>query len=234
MKSSSSSPAEERLIVFAKAPRLGKVKTRLSPPLTTEQSLDLHRALVEVTLNRFECFKRPLIDHHLYLSEPLGNDKHLEIPSGWIQQIQEGNHLGERLETAFRRAFDDGIKRVVVLGSDSPTLPFQCVEEAFDDLVRFDAVLGPSLDGGYYLMGCSRFIPEVFKDISWGKSTVLRETAEVLNRVQCSFSYLIDWYDIDTDEDLMRLREEIGFYQREEPGDVPKRITDVLPEETGD
>ena len=230
---STSSP-EERLVVFAKAPRLGKVKTRLSPPLTAEQSLELHRALVEVTLDRLKSFDRPRIENHLYLSEPLHDAKDLEIPPGWTTQIQEGDHLGARLEKAFRRAFDDGIQRIVVLGSDSPTLPFQCIEEAFDDLAHYDAVLGPSLDGGYYLIGCSKFIPEVFKEISWGKSTVLRETAEALNHSQCSFSYLIDWYDIDTDEDLMRLREEIGFYYREEPERVPQRIAKVLPDEETD
>jgi rSAM/selenodomain-associated transferase 1 len=164
----------------------------------------------------------------------LNDDKDLEIPAGWSVQIQEGENLGAKLEKAVHGAFADGVQRIVVLGSDSPTLPFLCVEEAFDVLARYDAVLGPSLDGGYYLIGCSKYIPEVFKDISWGKSTVLRETAEALNRAQCSFSYLIDWYDIDTDEDLMRLREEIGYFQRQEPNEVPERIAGILPEEVED
>ena len=228
---SRNAPHEERLVVFAKVPRLGKVKTRLSPPLTTEQSLELHQALVEVTLHRLLSVSRPKLELCLYLSEPVENASTLEIPSGWKTRPQEGDDLGTRLENAFRQAFDDGIKRLVVLGSDSPTIPLQCLEEAFDILARYDAVLGPSLDGGYYLVGCSKYIPEAFHDISWGKPTVLRETAHALNRAQRSFTYLIDWYDVDTDEDLMRLREEIDFFHREEPEAVPRRITDVLPEE---
>lgn len=229
---SNNEPPEERLVVFAKVPSLGKVKTRLSPPLTTEQALDLHQALVEVTLQRLLSISRPKLERCLYLSEPMEDASALEIPSEWKTRTQEGDHLGTRLENAFREAFDDGIKRLVVLGSDSPTIPLRCLEEAFDVLARYDVVLGPSLDGGYYLVGCSKYIPEVFHDISWGKSTVLRETANALNRAQRSFTYLIDWYDVDTDEDLMRLREEIDFFNREEPESVPQRIADVLPEES--
>ncbi len=229
---SRSAPAEERLVVFAKVPHLGKVKTRLCPPLTTDQALDLHQALVEDTLHRLLSISRPKLERCLYLSEPSGDASGLEIPSEWSIRTQEGDHLGTRLESAFREAFDDGIKRLVVLGSDSPTVPLRCLEEAFDILARYDAVLGPSLDGGYYLLGCSKYIPETFHDISWGKPTVLRETANALNRAQRSFTYLIDWYDVDTDEDLMRLREEIDFFSREEPEKLPQRIADVLPEES--
>ena len=81
-------------------------------------------------------------------------------------------------------------------------------------------------------MGAPDRSGEAFRDISWGKPTVLRETANALNRAQRSFTYLIDWYDVDTDEDLMRLREEIDFFHREEPEAVPRRIADLLPEET--
>jgi rSAM/selenodomain-associated transferase 1 len=219
----------ERLIVFAKAPRLGKVKTRLCPPLSTEQALELHRALVEDTLERLQKISRPNLEHWIYISEALANPADLTIPDSWIQRIQQGKDLGERLAGAFRSAFDDGIERIVVLGSDSPTVPLDCVHEAFDELARYDAIIGPCLDGGYYLLGCSQFIPEILQGVSWGKVTVLRETTDALQRVQKSFNYLIDWYDVDTDEDLMRLREEISFNSRVDPGGIPRRVKAVLP-----
>jgi rSAM/selenodomain-associated transferase 1 len=222
----------ERLAVFAKAPRLGKVKTRLCPPLSAEQALELHRALVEDTLDRLQKVSRPDIEHWIYISEALNDPEDLTIPSDWAQQIQQGEDLGERLENAFRTAFEDGVERLVVLGTDSPTVPINCIYEAFDELTRYDAVIGPSLDGGYYLIGCSQFIPEIFQGVSWGKVTVLRETTDALQRMQKSFNYLIDWYDVDTDEDLMRLREEITFYTRVDPGRVPQRVQAVLPPES--
>jgi rSAM/selenodomain-associated transferase 1 len=223
----------ERLIVFAKVPQTGKVKTRLCPPLSPEQALELHRALVEDTLDRLERVSRQDIDHWIYISEPLTDPAELTIPSAWTQRIQQGRDLGERLADAFRSAFEDGVERVVVLGSDSPTVPLDCVHEAFDELARYDAVIGPSLDGGYYLLGCSQFIPEIFQGVSWGEVTVLRETTDALQRAQKSFNYLIDWYDVDTDEDLMRLREEISFNSRVDPDGIPKRVKAALPPESG-
>jgi rSAM/selenodomain-associated transferase 1 len=221
----------ERLVVFARAPQLGKVKTRLCPPLSTEQALDLHKALVEETLDRFQDFSRPDLELWVYLSEALQDPKALEIPSGWVQQVQQGADLGVRLGNAFQHGFENGVDRFVVLGSDSPTVPLECVDEAFDELSRYDVVLGPCLDGGYYLLGCSRFVPEIFQGISWGKVTVLRETTEALVHSQRSFTYLIDWYDVDRDEDLVRLREEIMFFEREAPEKIPRRVQAVLPEE---
>jgi rSAM/selenodomain-associated transferase 1 len=230
----SSKNRRERLGVFAKTPRLGEVKTRLCPPLSAEQALALHRALVEDTLDRLEQVSRPELEHWIYTSEPLDNPADLTIPVEWTRQIQQGHDLGAKLENAFRSAFQDGVERMVVVGTDSPTVPLDCLYEAFDELKRYDCVIGPSLDGGYYLIGCSHFIAEIFQEVSWGEVTVLRETTDTLQRMQKSFNYLIDWYDIDTDEDLMRLREEITFYTRVDPSRVPKRVKAVLPSESED
>lgn len=222
---------EERLVVFAKAPRLGRVKTRLCPPLNAESALELHCALVEQTLARLQKVSRPGIAHWLFISEALEETTTFEVPASWTIRIQRGNSLGERLENAFRLAFEDGVKRMVVLGSDSPTVPLQCIDEALDELARYDVVIGPALDGGYYLLGSSRFVPELFRDISWGGVRVLQETEEALIRTGRSFTHLIPWYDIDADEDLVRLREEIAFFEREEPDLIPRLVNAVLPEE---
>jgi rSAM/selenodomain-associated transferase 1 len=222
---------EERLVVFAKAPRLGQVKTRLCPPLNAESALELHCALVEQTISKLERISRPDFAHWVFVSEALEEPSLFKIPDTWTLRIQRGKNLGERLENAFRTAFEDGVKRIVVVGSDSPTVPLECIDEAFEELTRHDVVIGPALDGGYYLLGSSRFVPELFRDISWGGPQVLQETDEALIRTGRSFTHLIPWYDIDTDEDLVRLREEIAFFERLEPDLIPRLVDAVLPEE---
>ena len=150
----------ELLAVFARAPVLGKVKTRLSPPLTAEQALALHRALVEDTLDHLNRIERPGIDRLLLLSEPLEDPSALNVPSGWTTTVQATGGLGERLASLFYMGFRSEVTRLVVLGSDSPTVPPEVVHEAFDELEHRKVVLGPAEDGGYYLLGCSEWIPE--------------------------------------------------------------------------
>ncbi len=207
------------------------MKTRLCPPLSAENALELHCALVEHSLSKFQRISRPDIAHWLLVSKALEEPTAFKIPDTWTVRIQRGNDLGERLENAFRSAFEDGVKRLVVLGSDSPTVPLECINDAFDELSRHDVVIGPALDGGYYLLGASRFVPELFRDISWGGSKVLQETDEALIRTGRNVTHLIPWYDIDTDEDLVRLREEIAFFERQEPDLIPRLVDAVLPDE---
>ncbi|MFQ5793323.1 MAG: TIGR04282 family arsenosugar biosynthesis glycosyltransferase, partial [Acidobacteriota bacterium] len=185
----------EGLTVFARAPRLGKVKTRLSPPLTPEQALVLHRALVEDTLERLALVSRPGLEHRLYLSEPLEDPRDLQPGPRWKVGLQAPGNLGARLEVVFREAFGAGLERMVVLGSDSPTVPLERVHGAFEELRAHDAALGPARDGGYYLLGCSRFLPELFRDISWGNPQVLEETIGALSRAGRRFKLLEEWYD---------------------------------------
>jgi rSAM/selenodomain-associated transferase 1 len=187
--------------------------------------------LVEHTLTRLERISRPDIAHWLIVSEALEKPSPFKVPDVWTIRTQRGNDLGERLENAFRAAFEEGVNRIVVVGSDSPTVPLECIEEAFDELTRHDVVIGPALDGGYYLLGSSRFVPELFRDISWGGPKVLQETDEALIRTGRSVLHLIPWYDIDTDEDLVRLREEITFFERQEPDLIPRLVDAVLPDE---
>jgi rSAM/selenodomain-associated transferase 1 len=149
-----------------------------------------------------------------------------------VQRLQEGEDLGARLKQAFSQAFDENVKGVVVMGSDSPTVPLECINEAFDELSHHDVVLGPALDGGYYLLGSSRYVPDLFEHISWGSPTVLQETVDALQRAGSSYSLLIEWYDIDTAEDLARLREEITYISRNHPAQIPNRVVEALSDQT--
>jgi len=220
----------ELLAVFARSPVAGKVKTRLSPPLTADQALALHRALVEDTLDHLNLIERPGIERLLLLSEPLQDPSALTVPGSWTTTVQASGGLGDRLASLFYTGFRRGVTRLVVLGSDSPTVPPAVVHEAFDELERRKVVLGPAEDGGYYLLGCSEWIPELFQSIDWGTSEVLEQTMNVVKARKISVSTLIRWYDIDRSEDLEKLRQEIAYLQRSMPELVPVRVAAALPD----
>lgn len=221
-------PPRERLAVFARAPRLGRVKTRLCPPLTATQALRLHRALAEDTLERLAEVSRPGLEHWLFLSEALDDPRDLQVPAVWQVELQQGDTLGARLARAFREAFDAGRERLVILGSDSPTVPLEYVHQALDHLAQHEAVLGPAEDGGYYLVGCSTFVPELFADISWGSDQVLKESTEALAQAKRRFRLLPTWYDIDSEKDLTRLRGELERWKGKDAGLFPRRTSAVL------
>ena len=222
----------ELLAVFARTPVLGKVKTRLSPPLTAEQALALHRALVEDTLDHLSRIQRPGIERLLLMSETLDDPSVLNVPGNWTTTVQASGDLGERLASLFYMGFRRGVTRLVVLGSDSPTVPSEVIHEAFDDLEHRKVVVGPAEDGGYYLLGCSEWIPELFQSIDWGTPAVLEQTMSVVRAKDLSVSQLIRWYDIDRSEDLEKLRQEIAFMKRSNPDLVPIRVAAALPDFT--
>ena len=223
------SAPRELLAVFARAPELGRVKTRLCPPLTADEALALHRALVGDTLERFGKIQRVSMDRLLLLSEPLRRADDLDIPRSWMVVIQSSGDLGVRLASLFDLNLRRGVQRVVVLGSDSPTLPVEVIEEAFHRLEKVDVVLGPAEDGGYYLVGCRRFVPQMFRDIAWGTQNVLEATKRALEESGCTFKLLVPWYDVDRSEDLSKLREEIEYLKRSAPELIPRRVATVLP-----
>lgn len=223
----SSLPAgRERLVVFARSPFLGRVKTRLTPPLTPAEALVFHRALVEDTLERLERWTRSGLERWLYLSEALSMQ--LDVAPAWRSRVQTGDDLGERMEDAFRRANEDGRDRVVILGSDSPTLPLDYLDQAFDLLGTNDVVLGPADDGGYYLVGTSVLVPEMLRGIAWGSSRVLEQTTRALSRAGRSFHLLPSWYDVDTAQDLLRLEQELERLRSVGPAELPRRTAAVV------
>jgi rSAM/selenodomain-associated transferase 1 len=220
----------EILAVFARAPELGRVKTRLCPPLTADEAVAFHRALVEDTLDHLGKVNRPELSRFLLLSRPLLQATDLDVPRGWTVGIQSPGDLGAKLTSFFHGAFRRGALRVVVLGSDSPTLPIEVVHDAFEELSRVDVALGPASDGGYYLVGTRRFLPELFRGISWGTELVLRQTRDALERLGHTGKLLVPWYDVDRPQDMEKLREEIGYLRRAHPELVPRRTAALLPE----
>jgi hypothetical protein len=114
---------------------------------------------------------------------------------------QSGGELGQRLSVFLRRQLAVGADAVVVLGTDSPTLPLDLVEQAFAELERADVVLGPATDGGYYLVGCAREVPPIFEDIAWSSPRVLSQTIAHLQDSRWRLALLPPWYDVDTRAD---------------------------------
>jgi len=220
----------EILAVFARAPELGSVKTRLCPPLTADEAVVLHRALVEDTLDHLGKLNRPDLSRLLILSRPLLQATDLDLPRGWTVGIQSPGDLGAKLSSFLYGAFRRGARRVVVIGSDSPTLPLEVVHDAFDELSRVDVTLGPAADGGYYLIGTRLFLPDLFRGISWGTEAVLRQTRDALERLGHTYELLVPWYDVDRPRDLEKLREEIRYLQRAHPDLVPRRAAAALPD----
>lgn len=220
----------ELVAVFARAPELGKVKSRLCPPLTADEALALYRALVADTLTQLGRVQRPNLSRVLLLSQPLRHSNDLEIPKEWTVSIQSSGDLGERMASLFYTSFRRNISRVVLLGSDSPTLPLEVVHEAFDSLQTSDVVLGPAEDGGYYLIGARLFVPEIFKNIAWGSGEVMNQTTTVLREKGLEFELLVPWYDIDRGDDLIKLHSEIAYLKRNAPTLVPERVAAVLPD----
>ena len=144
---------------------------------------------------------------------PPGTEKTFRAlaPTTFELMPQRGNDLGERLNSAFERLFSLGHERVVTIGADSPTLPLDYGVRAFELLAKEenDLVLGPSADGGYYLIGMKAFHSELFQGVAMGTERVFSQTLERARQANLRVSLLPPWYDVDTQDDMERLRAEL-------------------------
>ena len=200
------------LILFAKAPREGGVKTRMEPALGRREALELHRALLRDTIDLAGGIAG--CDFELHTPDP--EDPFWEAFRGRFPiRAQRGSDLGARMENAFRAGLATH-ERVVVIGSDAPTLPPEHLGGAFEALIEGEVVIGPGCDGGYYLIGARGSVPPVFAGIAWGGPTVLAET---LSRLSPLTTRLLPfWYDLDTPLDLHLLRAHLPHLRSRRPG----------------
>ena len=195
--------SQHKLMIFAKAPRPGHVKTRLDLP--PEDAARWHEAFV---LDVVERHQRP--GRHLTVwradqsAHPFWNG--LDVH----QKDQRGSSLGERMAHAFGEEVG-AENSVVILGTDSPSLPPQFVDDAFSLLEEKDVVVGPACDGGYYLLGMNRFQPSLFPvDMPWGTQSVLPTTLDLIRNAELSLGMLPFWYDVDRPADLAFLERHLG------------------------
>ncbi|HXX57397.1 MAG TPA: TIGR04282 family arsenosugar biosynthesis glycosyltransferase [Thermodesulfovibrionales bacterium] len=193
------------LLLFVRSPKMGRVKSRLAAVLGAETTLALYRNFVFDIICTLERRSDPLL---IFFDPP---DAEGEIRN-WLGKghayfPQSGNDLGERMENAFVRSFAEGIEKAVLIGSDIPDLTDHVISEAFASLETRGAVIGPAVDGGYYLIGFrrERFLPEIFRGIQWSTGSVFADTMKAFERFGCGAHVLPEWRDVDTPEDLADL-----------------------------
>ena len=211
------------LLIFSRFPRLGKVKTRLSPALSPRQALSLHNAFLLDTLERTSRVKAR---RHLFLADCLAEEARewaTRAPEAAdvAVHLQSGDDLGARMWNAYREAAG-GAHPAVLIGTDSPTLPVSYIEEAFGSLRHNPVTIGPAEDGGYYLLGLAKPLRRLFFGIDWGGGQVLRQTLDRLGEAGCRM--LPAWRDVDTPADLVRLKRELV----DGVEDAPRRTARIL------
>jgi uncharacterized protein len=186
------------LIIFVRNPVLGKVKTRLATDIGNEKALKVYLQLLKITsevvmpLNcvKFVYYSNTIIEGDCWDKE------------GITKRAQTGDNLGQRMKNAFAEVFDLGFRKTIVIGSDCPDLRTYDLEQAFKMLESHDMVIGPAMDGGYYLLGMKKLYAGLFEDKPWGTDMVLLETLHDLETSGLSFFKGRIINDVDTIEDL--------------------------------
>ena len=191
------------VILFARDLILGQVKTRLSSLFDDETILRLYTCFVEDSLEKIRQVDNADCFVGISPSNISGFFNRIE-DSGTRLFIQQGKDLGDKMRQAFVDRFSDGYKKVVIIGSDSPSLPVSYINQALNS--DKDLMLGPSTDGGYYLIAMTGKVSEVFDGIAWGTEQVLDETLNRVKKAGVSLELLPVWYDVDFPEDLKFLK----------------------------
>ena len=194
------------LAIMAKAPVAGTVKTRLVPPLTSAQAAAVCRALL---LDQFDHLRNFAGAERYVFYTPADAGKSLGELAGadYIYLAQSGGDLGARMHRVFADLSRLGHRNIVLIGSDLPALPLAILEQAFRPLAHAEprVVLGPSADGGYYLVGMNRPTPEIFANMTWSHDRVFVDTTARLDALNLHYDVLPTWFDVDVAEDFQRL-----------------------------
>jgi rSAM/selenodomain-associated transferase 1 len=194
------------LLVFAKTPKPGKVKTRLLAAVSADVAAALHAACIEDTLRVVRKMRG--CDAFVFAAGGTGYFRRLVKKQGSSARMQvlpqRGSDLGARMENAFRKCFAMGFREVVVIGTDTPWMGVERVRGAFAELKVNDVVIGPAEDGGYYLLGMRTMVPEIFRGIPWSSERVLQLTLQAIAKMKLRRKLLRWDFDLDRPEDLRR------------------------------
>jgi len=196
---------KDALILMAKAPLPGQVKTRLCPPFTKAGAAALYACLLEDTAA--EMARGSRVRRYLFYSPPGSGRFFRGSPfSGFEPLPQSGRDLGERMDAAFDTAFSRGATRAVLVGADCPALSRRLVAAAFRELASSaGAVYGPTDDGGFYLIALSSRAPSLFRGVDWGTRSVLSEVTLRCREAMLPYSLLPSRFDVDTVDDVASL-----------------------------
>lgn len=193
----------EALIIFLKNNEPGKVKTRLAKTMGHNRALEVY---LELQRQTEQAVRYLTADKMVYFSDYIPDKDSIWPDERYHHFVQKGSDLGQRMNNAFDELFDKGYERVCIIGSDCPYLTHDILENAFNRLSERDIVIGPTRDGGYYLLGLIEPHEELFEDIDWGDSRVFDRTIQKL-MTQCMIWYELPILeDVDTEDDLDRYR----------------------------
>jgi len=196
-------PTDPALLIFVKYPEPGKVKTRLAATIGAELAAQLYQ---EFVLQTFGLALQTRVGARFVTFAPAEKEHELKklFPGPWQWFAQENSpDLGVRIQRAIQHVQQHGYSHVITIGTDSPSLPADYLDQAAAALLHYDLVLGPATDGGYYLIGLKSAPPELFTGIDWSTERVLNQTLQRAQQLQLSTQQLPVWYDVD---DLATLR----------------------------
>ena len=209
----------ESLILFAKPPLAGRVKTRLAANLGSEGAAQLYACFLRDAAGTARALGEARPGANLVCEWALEQGDSLDefpltdwLPGAFLHRAQTGADLGARMAAALGRCLAFG-RRAVLIGTDFPDLPHEVLIDAFEKLESGDEpkiALGPAADGGYYLIGMNRFLPEIFTGIPWSTGEVLSRTMEKADTLGVGTAFLPEWRDVDEADDLEALKSRLS------------------------
>jgi rSAM/selenodomain-associated transferase 1 len=211
------------LIAFVKAPIPGQVKTRLIPFLSAQTAAELYKAFL-LDLSRQIRSTQCDIKAVAYTPSDSGSEAQIkELLGGDFEFFPQSGaeDLGQRLKEAAKWGFERQVERLLLVGSDSPTLPNAYIHQAFKALENSEVVIGPSFDGGYYLVGLSKQVDEMFEGICWSTSQVLTQSLQKVEKLKLKLFLLPPWYDVDQPEKLVFLKSHLKGMWLANQGEIP-------------
>lgn len=186
------------LVIFVRNPISGQVKTRLAKDIGDERALEIYIQILQHTL---EITRSLSFRKFIYYADEVSDYDLWSVP-GYTKRKQNGNDLGERMLNSFKELFDQGFTRIIIIGSDCLQLKTETLEEAVALLESNSAVIGPASDGGYYLLGLTKFYPDLFINKPWSTDKVFAKTIEDFINQGISYALLKELSDIDNVTDL--------------------------------
>jgi len=200
---------EPALVIMAKEPTTGQAKTRLCPPLTPSQAAALYEAMLRDTIELADDLESVQLAIAVTPPEALVFFRSIS-PQRTVLLPVACTDIGDCLDQVLIHLLAAGHPHAIALSADNPTLPLVHLQQATIRLSGADVILGPSEDGGYYLIGLKQPHPELFRDIRWSTQTVTAQTLAQAEGLGLSVSLLPPWYDVDTPADLDRLRTDLA------------------------
>jgi rSAM/selenodomain-associated transferase 1/rSAM/selenodomain-associated transferase 2 len=190
------------IIIFAKYPKHGNVKTRLAKTLGENVATKFYISCASHVFEESLKLKKTIVPFLFYPDQEQSDELKNWAGGKFIYKIQNGVDLGQRMSNAFAEVFKNNFEKVLIIGTDIPDLSSGLINQALSELDKNDIVIGPSTDGGYYLLGMKKFHPDLFNNLQWSSEEVLNNTLNIVNQQDLKFSLLPELMDIDTEEDL--------------------------------